>query len=98
MACSPPSRRRADPPSDMPGQGQRYVGKRFTGAAADEPFSPEQTLVFGEGDVADRFADTAAAMHEASIGSVCAVPLVVGDRGLGTLTVGRRELDAFPGA
>src|SRR5205807_10134977 len=28
--------------------------------------------------------------------SVCAVPLVVGDRGLGTLTVGHREPDAFP--
>jgi hypothetical protein len=42
------------------GDGQRYVGKRFTGSAADEVFSPERTLVFGEGDVADRFADTAA--------------------------------------
>ncbi len=80
------------------GDGQRYVGKRFTGAAADEAFSPERTLVFGEGDVEDRFADTAAAMHEAHIGSVCAVPLVVGDRALGTLTVGRHEPDAFPPA
>jgi len=80
------------------GDGQRYVGRRFTGSAADEAFSPERTLVFGEGDVADRFADTAAAMREARIGSVCAVPLVVGDRALGTLSVGSREPDAFPPA
>src|SRR5262249_55918592 len=69
-----------------------------TGAGADEVFSPERTLVFGEGDVEHRFADTATAMREARIGSVCAVPLVVGDRALGTLTVGRRETDAFPPA
>jgi len=84
--------------ADKSGDGQRYVGKRFTGAAADEPFSPEQTSVFGVGDLPDRFADTTAAMHETGIRSVCAVPLVVGDRGLGTLTVGGREPDAFPTA
>ena len=77
--------------ADKSGDGQRYVGKRFTGSAADEAFTPRRTLVFGEGDVTGRFADTAAAMHESRIRSVCAVPLVVGDRGLGTLTVGSRE-------
>jgi formate hydrogenlyase transcriptional activator len=84
--------------ADKSGDGHRYVGQRFTGAGADEEFTPRRTLVFGEGDVTNRFADTAAAMREARIGSVCAVPLVVGDRALGTLTVGRRELDAFPPA
>jgi len=82
--------------ADKSGEGQRYVGKRFAGSGADEAFTPRRTLVFGEGDVPDRFADTAAAMREARIGSVCAVPLVVGDRALGTLTVGRRDPDAFP--
>jgi formate hydrogenlyase transcriptional activator len=84
--------------ADKSGDGQRYVGQRFTGSSADEAFTPRRTLVFGEGDVREHFADTAAAMRETRIGSVCAVPLVVGDRGLGTLTVGRRELDAFPPA
>src|SRR5262245_12031635 len=84
--------------ADKSGTGRRYVGKRFTGSAADGAFSPRRTLVFGEGDVTGRFADTAAAMREARIASVCAVPLVVGDRELGTLTVGSRELDAFPPA
>ena len=84
--------------ADKSGDGHRYVGQRFTGSSPDETFTPRRTLVFGEGDVTEHFSDTAAAMREARIGSVCAVPLVVGDRGLGTLTVGRRELDAFPPA
>jgi formate hydrogenlyase transcriptional activator len=84
--------------ADKSGEGHRYVGKRFTAAAADEPFSPEQTSVFGVGDLPERFADTTAAMRETRIRSVCAVPLVVGDRGLGTLSVGSREPDAFPPA
>jgi len=77
------------------GDGRRYVGKRFTGSAADEAFTPRRTLVFGEDDLTGRFADTAAPMREAGIRSVCAVPLVVGDRGLGTLTVGNLQPDAF---
>ena len=75
--------------------GRGYVGKRFTGSAADEAFTPRRTLVFGEDDLTGRFADTAAAMRETGIRSVCAVPLVVGDRGLGTLTVGSLQPDAF---
>src|SRR5205807_1997747 len=38
---------------------------------------------------------TAAAMREAGIRTVCAVPLVVGDCGLGTLTVGTVQPEAF---
>src|SRR5881628_4241579 len=75
--------------------GRRYVGKRFTGAAAGEAFTARRTLLFGEDDLTGRFADTAAAMRDAGIRSVCAVPLVVGDRGLGTLTVGNLQPDAF---
>jgi len=75
--------------------GRRYVGKRFTGSAAGEAFTARRTLLFGEDDLTGRFADTAAAMREAGIRSVCAVPLVVGDRGLGTLTVGDLQPDAF---
>src|SRR5207244_6098433 len=75
--------------------GRRYVGKRFTGSAAGEAFTARRTLLFGEDDLTGRFADTAAPMREAGIRSVCAVPLVVGDRGLGTLTVGNSEPDAF---
>jgi len=78
------------------GDGHRYIGARFAGAAGGEAFSPERTFVFDEGDLRDRFPDTAAALRETRIRSVCAVPLVVGDRGLGTLTVGHREPDAFP--
>ena len=76
--------------------GHRYIGARFAGAAGGEAFSPERTFVFDEGDLRDRFPDTAAALRETRIRSVCAVPLVVGDCGLGTLTVGHREPDAFP--
>src|SRR6058998_3698062 len=75
--------------------GRRYVGKRFTGSAAGEAFTARRTLLFGEDDLTGPFADTAAAMREAGIRSVCAVPLVVGDRGLGTLTVGNLQPDAF---
>ncbi|TMB46219.1 MAG: GAF domain-containing protein [Deltaproteobacteria bacterium] len=75
--------------------GRRYVGKRFTGSAAGQAFTARRTLIFGEDDLTGRFADTAAAMREAGIRSVCAVPLVVGDRGLGTLTVGNLQPDAF---
>jgi len=75
--------------------GRRYVGKRFTGSAAGQAFTARRTLIFGEDDLTGRFADTAAAMREAGIRSVCAVPLVVGDRGLGTLTVGNHQPDAF---
>src|SRR2546426_6599996 len=75
--------------------GRRHVGRRFTGSAAGEAFTARRTLLFGEDDLTHRFADTAAAMREAGIRSVCAVPLVVGDRGLGTLTVGDLQPDAF---
>src|SRR5438093_9045955 len=75
--------------------GRRYLGKRFTGSAAGQAFTARRTLLFGEDDLTGRFADTAAAMREAGIRSVCAVPLVVGDRGLGTLTVGDLQPDAF---
>src|SRR5947199_77433 len=75
--------------------GRRYVGKRFTGSAAGEAFTARRTLLFGEDDLTGPFADTAAAMREAGIRSVCAVPLVVGDRGLGTLTVGDLQPDTF---
>src|SRR5881409_714995 len=75
--------------------GRRYVGKRFTGAAAGEAFTARRTLLFGEDDLTGRFGDTAAAMRDAGIRSVCAVPLVVGDRCLGTLTVGDLQPDAF---
>src|SRR5439155_13964089 len=75
--------------------GRRHVGKRFTGSAAGEAFTARRTLIFGEDDLTGRFADTAATMREAGIRSVCAVPLVVGDRGLGTLTVGNLQPDAF---
>ena len=78
------------------GDGHRHIGARFAGAAGGEAFIPERTFVFDEGDLRDRFPDTAAALRETRIRSVCAVPLVVGDRGLGTLTVGHREPDAFP--
>src|SRR5207249_1745374 len=77
------------------GDGRRHVGKRFTGSAVGETFTPRRTPVFGENDLTDRFVDTATAMHEMRIRSVCAVPLVVGGRGLGTLTVGHLERDAF---
>jgi formate hydrogenlyase transcriptional activator len=80
------------------GDGRRHVGTRFAGSAVGEGFTPERTFVFGEDDLTDRFADTAAALRETRIRSVCAVPLLVGDRGLGTLTVGHREADAFPPA
>src|SRR6059036_3864176 len=77
--------------------GQRQVGRRIPvrGSAAGEAFTARRTLLFGEDDLTGRFADTAAPMREAGIRSVCAVPLVVGDRGLGTLTVGNPEPDAF---
>jgi formate hydrogenlyase transcriptional activator len=78
------------------GDGHSHIGARFAGAAVGEAFSPERTCVFGEDDLRDRFPDTAAAMRETCIRSVCAVPLVVGERGLGTLTVGHRQPDAFP--
>src|SRR3989449_546555 len=77
---------------------RRYVGKRFAGSAAGEAFAPRRTLLLREADLTGRFADTAAAMRETRIRSVCAVPLVVGERGLGTLTVGSRQPDAFPPA
>ncbi len=77
--------------------GRRQVGRRIPvgGSAAGEAFTARRTLLFGEDDLTGRFADTAAPMREAGIRSVCAVPLVVGDRGLGTLTVGNPEPDAF---
>ena len=77
--------------------GRRQVGRRIpvAGSAAGEAFTARRTLLFGEDDLTGRFADTAAPMREAGIRSVCAVPLVVGDRGLGTLTVGNPEPDAF---
>src|SRR6266478_6067085 len=78
------------------GDGQRHVGTRFARSAVGEAFTPERTFVFGEHDLTDRFADTAAALRETHIRSVCAVPLVVGDCGLGTLTVGHRDRNAFP--
>jgi formate hydrogenlyase transcriptional activator len=81
--------------ADKSGEGQRTIGMRFAAASADEVFSPERTSVFGDGDLPDRFADTAAAMRQARIQSVCAVPLFVGDRALGTLSVGHRLPDAF---
>src|SRR5205823_2048092 len=73
--------------------GRRQVGRRIPvgGSAAGEAFTARRTLLFGEDDLTGRFADTAAPMREAGIRSVCAVPLVVGDRGLGTLTVGSPE-------
>src|SRR6266566_8575151 len=80
------------------GDARRYVGKRFAGSAAGEAFAPRRTLLLRQADLTGRFADTAAAMRETRIRSVCAVPLVVGDRGLGTLTVGSRQPDAFPPA
>src|SRR3989454_2572706 len=83
------------PAAAKSGDGRRHVGKRFTGSAAGEAFTARRTLIFGEDDLTGRFADTAAAMREAGIRSVCAVPLVVGDRGLGTLTVGTLQPDAF---
>jgi formate hydrogenlyase transcriptional activator len=77
--------------------GRRQVGRRIPvrGSATGEAFTARRTLLFGEDDLTGRFADTAAPMREAGIRSVCAVPLVVGDRGLGTLTVGNPEPDAF---
>src|SRR6266850_2978770 len=77
--------------------GRRQVGRRIpvTGSAAGEAFTARRTCLFGEDDLTGRFAETAAPMREAGIRSVCAVPLVVGDRGLGTLTVGNLQVDAF---
>ena len=77
--------------------GRRQVGRRIpvTGSAAGEAFTARRTFLFGEDDLTGRFAETAAPMREAGIRSVCAVPLVVGDRGLGTLTVGNLQADAF---
>jgi formate hydrogenlyase transcriptional activator len=77
--------------------GRRQVGRRIPvrGSAAGEAFTARRTLLFGEDDLTGRFAETAAPMREAGIRSVCAVPLVVGDRGLGTLTVGNLQPDAF---
>jgi len=68
--------------------GRSLVGRRIpvVGSAAGEAFTARRTLLFG---------DTATPMREAGIRSVCAVPLVVGDRGLGTLTVGNLQPDAF---
>src|SRR5437867_6732027 len=77
------------------GDGRRHVGRRFTGSAAGEAFTARRTLLFGQDDLTHRFAATAAAMREAGIRSVCAVPPVVGERGLGTLTVGNLQPDAF---
>jgi formate hydrogenlyase transcriptional activator len=77
------------------GDGRRYVGRRFTGSAAGEAFTARRTFLFGEDDPTGRFADATAAMRETGIRSVCAVPLVVGDRGLGTLTVGNLQPRAF---
>jgi formate hydrogenlyase transcriptional activator len=77
------------------GDGHRHMGARFAGTAVGEA-APKRPFVFGEDDLKDRFPDTAAALHETRIRSVCAVPLVVGERALGTLTVGHREPDAFP--
>src|SRR2546427_3868867 len=76
---------------------RRQVGRRLpaAGSAAGEAFTARRTLLFGEDDLTGRFADTAAPMREAGIPSVCAVPLVVGDRGLGTLTVGNPQPHAF---
>src|SRR3989442_1795286 len=70
------------------GDGRRHVGKRFTGSAAGEAFTARRTLIFGEDDLTGRFTDTAAAMREAGIRSLFAVPLVVGGRGLGSLAPG----------
>ena len=77
--------------------GRSLVGRRIpvVGSAAGEAFTARRTLLFGEDDLTGRLADTAAPMREAGIRSVCAVPLVVGDRGLGTLTVGNLQPDAF---
>src|SRR6266436_3027107 len=77
--------------------GRRQVGRRIpvVGSAAGEAFTARRTLLFGEDDLTGRLDDTAAPMREAGIRSVCAVPLVVGDRGLGTLTVGNLQPDAF---
>src|SRR5437762_2028844 len=77
--------------------GRSLVGRRIpvVGSAAGEAFTARRTLLFGEDDLTGRLADTATPMREAGIRSVCAVPLVVGDRGLGTLTVGNLQPDAF---
>jgi formate hydrogenlyase transcriptional activator len=77
--------------------GRSLVGRRIpvVGSAVGEAFTARRTLLFGEDDLTGRLADTAAPMREAGIRSVCAVPLVVGDRGLGTLTVGNLQPDAF---
>ena len=77
--------------------GRTHVGRHIPvrGSAAGEAFIARRTLLFGENDLTGRFADTAAAMRGAGIRSVCAVPLVVGNCALGTLTVGNLQPDAF---
>src|SRR2546430_6289404 len=77
--------------------GRRQVGRRIPvgGSAAGEALTARRTLLFGHDDLTGRFADTAAPKPGAGLPSVFAVPLVVGDRGLGTLTVGNPEPDAF---
>jgi formate hydrogenlyase transcriptional activator len=77
--------------------GNPYVGKRLSieGSPSGRAFSSRRTQVFGEDELLTRFPEVTEAIREEGVRSLCCVPLVVGDRVLGSLNVGSLEPDAF---
>jgi formate hydrogenlyase transcriptional activator len=77
--------------------GNPYVGKRLSieGSPSGRALSSRRTQVFGEDELLTRFPEVTEAIREEGVRSLCCVPLVVGDRVLGSLNVGSLEPDAF---
>jgi formate hydrogenlyase transcriptional activator len=77
--------------------GRRHVGRRLsvTDSVPGTAFTARRALVFGEDDLAGRFGASTESIRREGIRSICGVPLIVGDRVLGALTVGNLQPGAF---
>jgi formate hydrogenlyase transcriptional activator len=71
--------------------GRRVIGD----ATARKAFTARRTVVLGEDDLSGRGAETPGWPQEAGIRALCYLPLVVGDRALGMLTVGSSQPGVF---
>ena len=80
--------------------GKHFEGRRLPleGSPSGRAFVARRTQVFGDEELLTRFPEVTEAIREAGIRALCSVPLIVGDRALGTLNVGRLEPDAFTGS
>jgi len=81
------------------GDSQRHKGRRIPipDSPSGRAFTTRRTQVFEKAELTTRFAGSIPGLEDMSIRALCCVPLIVGDRALGTLNVATVEPGGFTG-